>query len=211
MNKTDDVHPWKTISLHDYEAHMKQDSVYQLQKLNAIMKDQINSMEGTTLTILGIAGGNGLEHIDNNQWTNIYGIDINNEYLEACMQRFPKLNGLLKCQCIDVTTDAHLLSKTDHIIANLFLEYIDETTWKNILLSVQPKTVSCVIQNNQTAAFVSDSPYCAVFDKLETVAHDMTEGKLCECMSLMNYEQYVKEEFSLPNGKSLLRLDFSII
>lgn len=55
--------PWEEIDLKDYESHMSLDSVYQLQVLNAMMNEQFYTYEIKTMMILGVAGGNGLEHI----------------------------------------------------------------------------------------------------------------------------------------------------
>ena len=54
--------PWEEISLEDYENHMSLDSVNQLQTMNAIMKEQFSAYAADTAMILGVAGGNGLEH-----------------------------------------------------------------------------------------------------------------------------------------------------
>ena len=56
--------PWKDISLSDYENHMSLDSVMQLQSMNQTMKSQLEDYDVHTEMTLGIAGGNGLEHID---------------------------------------------------------------------------------------------------------------------------------------------------
>lgn len=55
--------PWEEISLADYENHMQLDSVMQLQGLNQMMKGQFEAYPVSDVMILGIAGGNGLEHI----------------------------------------------------------------------------------------------------------------------------------------------------
>ena len=69
------MNPWKEISLSDYENHMSLESVHQLQALNQIMKEQLRIYETLRayphihvelqgrIMILGVAGGNGLEHI----------------------------------------------------------------------------------------------------------------------------------------------------
>ena len=54
--------PWEEIRLEDYEKHMALDSVRQLQALNGIMKAQMEAYPVKTVMILGVAGGNGLEH-----------------------------------------------------------------------------------------------------------------------------------------------------
>ena len=56
--------PWKDINLSDYENHMALDSVQQLQAMNQMMKGQLNQYDIKSAMILGIAGGNGLEHVD---------------------------------------------------------------------------------------------------------------------------------------------------
>lgn len=62
------VNPWEEIALSDYENHMKLDSVMQLQNLNQMMKGQFSAYPVSSVIILGIAGGNGLEHIDKNKF-----------------------------------------------------------------------------------------------------------------------------------------------
>ena len=69
--------PWKSISLSDYENHMAMDSVQQLQAMNQMMKGQLNQYEVQSAMILGIAGGNGLEHVDTEKLNKVYGVDIN--------------------------------------------------------------------------------------------------------------------------------------
>lgn len=42
--------------------------------------------------ILGIAGGNGLEHVDTEKRNKVYGVDINQEYLTSFVSDFPYLH-----------------------------------------------------------------------------------------------------------------------
>ncbi len=103
------MNPWKKIGLSDYEYHMSLESVQQLQALNRIMKDQFNSYEMLrektgiheelhgNVMILGVAGGNGLEHITPKYYEKIYGVDINAGYLAAVKERYTNLSGILEC------------------------------------------------------------------------------------------------------------------
>ena len=61
-------HPWKNIALNDYENHMRLENVYQLQTMNEMMKEQFCAHPAQSVIILGVAGGNGLEHIDPTQF-----------------------------------------------------------------------------------------------------------------------------------------------
>ncbi len=64
--------PWKDVNLSDYESHMALDTVKQLQALNQMMKDQFNKYDIQSVMILGIAGGNGLKHVNVEKITKDY-------------------------------------------------------------------------------------------------------------------------------------------
>ena len=116
--------PWEEIPLADYENHMKLDSVMQLQAMNEMMKEQFDTYPISSVMILGIAGGNGLEHIQKDKFEKVYGIDINSSYLQSVKQRYPHLDGLLACLCINLIDETDRLPKADMVIANLLIEYI---------------------------------------------------------------------------------------
>lgn len=118
------TNPWEEIPLSDYENHMKLDSVQQLQTMNRMMKHQFTLCGNGSAMVLGIAGGNGLEHVIQSNLSRIYGVDINSDYLEYCKQRYPQLDGKLECICADLTQSAATLPHADLLIANLVIEYI---------------------------------------------------------------------------------------
>lgn len=91
------INPWEKISLYDYESHMKLDSVKQLQTLSQMMKGQFDAFPAGSVMILGIAGGNGLEHIDEHKFKKVYGVDINGEYLKAVEKRYTCISDILEC------------------------------------------------------------------------------------------------------------------
>ncbi|MBQ1794687.1 MAG: hypothetical protein II110_03285 [Treponema sp.] len=85
------ANPWEEIKLDDYENHMSLDSVKQLQAMNSIMKDQFESYPVTSAMVLGVAGGNGLNHVRKEKYQKVYGVDINKEYLKAVAERYKSL------------------------------------------------------------------------------------------------------------------------
>ncbi len=200
--------PWEEIELSDYENHMKMDSVMQLQSMNTMMKNQINQYPIKTVMVLGIAGGNGLEHVDTQKIQKVYGIDINHEYLQKCAVRYKKLEDVLECICIDLTDKNIYLPHADMVIANLLIEYIGYKCFQNVIMHIKPIYVSCIIQINTEDSFVSDSPYLHVFDGLDKVHHQMQEDELTTGMKSIGYCLTEKMEQSLPNGKKLVQLDF---
>ena len=201
--------PWEEIQLSDYEKHMSLDSVNQLQTMNDIMKKQFDAYPVTTAMVLGIAGGNGLEHVDLKKYSTIYGIDINEDYLQAVSERFKDLGDTLHCLRIDLINEPEKLPAADLLIANLLIEYIGYSAFQKAVREVSPKYVSCVIQiNTDTENWVSDSPYIHAFDGLEAVHRQMDETALTDAMKEIGYREIRKEIYALPNAKALVRQDY---
>lgn len=200
--------PWEEIELSDYENHMKLDSVMQLQAMNEMMKNQFNQYPIKTVMVLGIAGGNGLEHIDSNKFQKVYGVDINCRYLKECTERYKNLRDILECLCVDLTSEDIVLPNAEMVIANLLIEYIGYECFQNAIKKIKPTYVSCIIQINTDDSFVSDSPYLYAFDGLDKVHHQMQEDELTAAMNEIDYCLTEKSEKLLPNGKKLVQLDF---
>ena len=203
------TNPWKEISLDDYEKHMSLDSVRQLQALDAIMKEQFAAYPVETAAVLGVAGGNGLEHIATDKFRTVYGVDINAEYLRAVSQRYTRLSGVLECLHLDLINEAEKLPQAHLLIANLLIEYIGCGAFQRAVLQTAPQYVSCVIQiNTDGEQWVSESPYLHAFDRLDEVHHQMEEKALTAAMNEIGCSLILQESYPLPNGKALVRLDF---
>ena len=202
--------PWKNISLSDYEGHMSLDNVMQLQTLDSIMKKQLEAYDTDTAMILGVAGGNGLEHISKEKYTTVYGVDVNSDYLDEAQKRYSRLGDVLKLLCADLTTEYDSLPEAKLIIADLLIEYIGYECFKKVVQQVKPEYVSCVIQVNTDDSFVSDSPYLHSFDGLDSVHSTIEKDKLISSMAEISYYHiYDDEEYPLPNGKKLVLIDFA--
>lgn len=204
-------HPWEEIALTDYEAHMRLDSVGQLQALDRLMARQLAAYPARTAAILGVAGGNGLEHADPQKYEIVYGIDVNEEYLAACAARYPALAGCLQTPCLDLTDESRELPKADLVIADMLIEYIGVEVFAHRMRENAPRWVSCVIQKNVDDSFVSDSPYLHVFDGIAELHTDIDARALTTAMEDIGYRAVLTETEALPNGKRLLRLDFEIV
>lgn len=203
------MNPWEEISLSDYENHMSLDSVKQLQTLNEMMKMQFDAYPVKTAMVFGVAGGNGLEHINQKKYEKIYGIDINEEYLAAVKQRYSYLEETLECCRIDLNEESYILPESELVIANLFIEYVGYERFKKGILKSKAKYVSCIIQKNtDEETWVSNSPYIHAFDGLDAVHHQMEEKKLTQEMEDIGYGLLKIDNSPLPNGKRLVRLDY---
>ena len=166
----------------------------------------------TYVAITIIAGGNGLEHIDKKKYRKVYGIDINEDYLQKVSERYSsedKLGGILECVSADLTKDVESLPIAELVIADLLIEYIGYEAFAKVVEHINPEVVSCIIQiNTDTENWVSDSPYLHAFDGLDAVHHQMEENELIKAMEDIGYAEVGNVMESLPNGKALVRLDF---
>ena len=200
--------PWEEISLDDYENHMSLDSVKQLQALNVLMKEQFDAYPVHTAMVLGVAGGNGIEHARPEKYRAVYCVDINEAYLQAVRERYA---GQPAVQCLraDLAEEADRLPAAELVIANLLIEYIGYPAFTAVIRKVGPEYVSCVIQiNTDTKQWVSDSPYLHAFDRLDEVHHQMEEDALENAMKEIGYSLIHRSIETLPNGKALVRMDF---
>ena len=201
--------PWEEIRLDDYENHMSLGSVAQLQAMNSIMKDQFEDYPVTSAMVLGVAGGNGLEHVRKDKYTSVYGVDINSDYLRATAERYPDLKGILSCIQADIINETDKLPEAQLVIANLLIEYIGYDAFGKVVSHVSPEYVSCVIQiNTDEAQWVSDSPYLHAFDRLDEVHHQMSKEELTSAMEDIGYTLISEVLTPLPNGKALQRADY---
>ena len=115
--------PWLHIPLEDYERHMSHHLVGQSTLLNGLTKKYLDSIKPETVIFLGIAGGNGLEHIDNQITQNVFGIDINQDYLDSASKRYKQTIPSLQLMNLDLTRHSESICRADLIWAALVLEY----------------------------------------------------------------------------------------
>jgi hypothetical protein len=200
--------PWEDISLSDYENHMSLEGVRQLQQLNYIMKEQFDIFPVSSAMVLGVAGGNGLEHVNPKKYQKIYGVDVNQKYLDETRKRFSNLGTAIQLLCVDLLEERKKLPEADLLIANLLIEYIGYESFNEVVMKANPKFISSVIQINESKEFVSDSPYLHVFDGLESVHCQVESGVLSENMANIGYANIESKDYPLPNGKKLVRLDY---
>lgn len=200
--------PWNEIELSDYENHMSDSNVGQLPMLNNIMKSQLSGFGVKSVCILGIAGGNGLEHIVPCGITEVLGVDINKNYLAACVRRYPQLENIFHPILCDLSLEVGSLPASELLIADLLVEYIGYERFNEAVQKVGPKYVSCVIQEDTDDSFVSPSEYAEKLEKLDSIHNSISRNGLKVSLNQIGYRQIKESVFMLPNFKKLVRLDF---
>src|SRR5450631_704593 len=117
------TNPWLSIPLEDYERHMSHQMVGQSILLNSLTKKYLDEIKPEKAMFLGVAGGNGLEHIDNNITRNVYGIDINPDYLDTAYERYKHQIASLQLLHLNISQNTETICRADFIFAALVLEY----------------------------------------------------------------------------------------
>ncbi|HEY9341300.1 MAG TPA: class I SAM-dependent methyltransferase [Hanamia sp.] len=201
--------PWTEIPLADYERHMLDTSVGQLSLLNTLTKKYLAKIKPATCLFMGIAGGNGLEHINRNVSKNVIGIDINQEYLDVSFKRYNDKIDSLKLLKLDITKNTNQVCSADFIWAALVLEYagIDKCLEfsKNNILPGGHFIVT--IQSNNNLQSVSQTGVESIKKAgviFKTIEPEIMLVKAKE----IGYTIICDEENQLPNGKTFLTFDF---
>ncbi len=114
--------PWLNVPLADYEGHMRSAGVQQLDALSDLFGGVLAFCHPRSVAILGIAGGNGLEHIDHTITRRVVGVDLNPSYLEAVQHRFGGIRGL-ELHCADLSEKMPPLEPVDLVHAALVFEH----------------------------------------------------------------------------------------
>jgi predicted TPR repeat methyltransferase len=203
--------PWNEIPLEDYENHMSHNSVGQLEVLNSLTKKYLSKIKPKTCLFLGVAGGNGLEHIDNSITQNVLGIDINQNYLDKAKERYEELITSLELINFDITTDTKRFCKADFIWAGLVLEYtgIDKTLEFSINNLQTKGSLIVSIQSNNGVQSVSQSGIESV-QKVGSI-FQLIDPEVLVCKAIEKGLKLAENEESIfPNGKSLKTFHFII-
>lgn len=113
---------WLRVTLQDYEGHMGAAGVDQLAPLADLFAEALAFCQPQSVAIFGIAGGNGLQHIDLRTTSRVVGIDINADYLTAVRNRFPELKQL-ELHRLDVAKERPQLEPVDMVHVALLFEH----------------------------------------------------------------------------------------
>lgn len=200
---------WNSVPLEDYEQHMLHETVGQLELLNHLTKRYLKKFNPKIVLFLGIAGGNGLEHIDKAITREVFGIDINKKYLEETRKRYEYLLPELKLINIDITTNDDEITKADLIWAALILEYVsikkcfgfmskNIQTGGHLIVTIQSNNG---IQSVSVTGVETIKSVGQIFKAIDPEELLFTADKF-------GFFKVAHEENFLPNKKSLKTYDF---
>ncbi len=198
-----DMNPWLGLPLDDYEGHMGSPGVNQLGPLADLLGEALARLRPRSLAVLGVAGGNGLEHVDSTLTTRVLGIDLNPQYLDVTRQRFPDLRGL-ELHCVDLEEPMPDLEAVALVHAALVFEHAGMgRCLENAVSLVAPGGhLSVVLQlpiNGHDA--VTASPY----PSMSTLAGGFTfvdPHQLRRVLAQQGLRLTYQSRLALPSGKA---------
>ncbi len=201
--------PWPGIASEEYERHMSHPAVLQEQALNAIFRDQYDTYLPEKLLCIGIGTGNGLEHVRKETTRIVYGIDINDDFLNTCRSRHTKRSWSLETRCLDLHREYFCEDTVDLVIANLVLEFIDIERFIGQLKAVSRKgtIVSIVFQVRHNAPPISGSGINAI-ECLSGYIQEIDRSLLESRLKFEGFTRVKELHHMLHDGKKLVRLDF---
>lgn len=201
------MNPWKDVPLYVYENHMRLDTVAQLQALDALYAQRLAAYPVSSIAFWGIAGGNGLGHIDPARYDAVYGVDVNEAYLDACRDRYPELAGILTLIAADLSQPVEL-PYAELVFADLLIEYIGISAFAAQVEACKPRLLCCTIQQNLAQSFVSPSPYADALAGIGKLHTDVEEDPLTNSLGALGYRLLYRSAIPLVNGKQFIRLDY---
>ena len=194
---------WLEIPLDDYEAHMRSEAVQQLDALSELFRQVLQFCKPESVAILGIAGGNGLEHVDPAITRRILGLDINPTYLEAVRQRYIGLRGLELC-CVDLTDRLIGLAPVELVHAALLFEHTGlGPCLRNALSLVSAGgRFSVILQLSSPASEeVTATPFQAI-KMLRSSFHLIDPAYISERVEQSGFQPLKTWQHPLPSGKA---------
>jgi SAM-dependent methyltransferase len=196
------MNPWERIPYNDYELHMKDKTVGQLQELSNITKINLEQYKPETVLFFGCGGGNGFEHINKEFTRKVIGIDINSNYLEICRSKFSSKGFDLELICCDIEKTQLETGQIDYISCTLFLEYVD---WQKLILQIKElmhnqSILNIVIQKNNNNQFVSKTGIESL-NVLSSISRVIFDEDLENYLQTNGMWIISKKLHELPNGK----------
>lgn len=202
--------PWLHISFEDYESHMSDAAIGQLQVLSSITKELLEKFKPASFALPGCTTGNGLEHINPEITKTVHAVDINPEYLQILNERYSQKIKNLHAYCQDINSETFKFKNINLCHLALVLEYVnpEKVLKKAAACLYKNGIISVVIQNSGKSDFVTKSKYESIH-KLASIPHEINAEKIITIMKSLKFSLTEKKVYQLPNDKMFELFIFS--
>lgn len=204
------ANPWLDVPLSEYEGHMESPEVRQLNALSELFAEAMGQCRPSSVAILGIAGGNGLEHIDTTITTQIVGLDINPEYIEAVSERYLHLPGL-ELYCVDLSRQRIELKPVQLVHAALIFEHAGAGMCleNGISMVIPGGNLSVVLQLPDESGQAGVASHFPSIEHLKSCFSLISPAWLCESLAGHGFRLHYQTKRALPAGKGFCMGIFS--
>lgn len=195
--------PWLNVPLSEYEQHMSSVEVQQLGVLSGLFAETLRCCRPASIGVLGIAGGNGLDHVDSSITARVVGLDVNPLYLEAARQRYSHLPGL-ELHCVDLSKQHVELEPVQLVHAALVFEHAGVgSCLENAISMVVPcGNLSVVLQlPTESGQTVGASQFSSI-QNLKSHFSLIDPAWLCESLGGRGFQRIHQTTRALPAGKA---------
>lgn len=196
------LNPWLAVPLSEYEQHMDSPEVGQLGTLSELFAEALARCSPSSVALLGVAGGNGLDRIDSGITSRVVGVDLNPEYLEAARRRYSHLAGL-ELYCVDLSEQRLSLEPVHLLHAALIFEHagVDGCLENALAMVIPGGNLSVVLQlPAENGAATVESP----FHSIQNLKHHfslVSPDWLSEALAARGFRLTCATSRKLPGGK----------
>jgi len=196
--------PWLSVPLADYEGHMRSAEVGQLDALSELFAEALAYCRPRSVAVLGVAGGNGLDHVDAGITRRIVGLDVNPLYLDEVRRRYAGIRGL-ELYCADLAEQLVDLEPAQLVHAALVFEHAGVgLCLENALSLVAPGgALSAVLQLPGESGQAVGASQFASMQKLKSHFSLVDPRRLHEALAQHELRLTHQSRRSLPAGKGL--------
>ena len=183
---------------------MASSAVDQADSLSTLFGEVLALRRPASVAVLGVAGGNGLEHIDPACTRRVVGVDLNPDYLFAVRTRFAHLPSL-ELYAADLSTDRLSIAPVALVHAALIFEHAGSARClENALALLEPRgALSVVLQiPGASTSHVGNSGIASV-NKLATHFSLVDPDELSTRISVLGLDLIYQTRRSVPAGKQL--------
>jgi len=194
---------WLNVPLEEYEGHMNSEEVQQLGVLSELFAEAVAFCRPRSLAVLGVAGGNGFEHIDSKVTKRVVGLDVNLSYLDAVSRRYSSACGL-ELHCVDLAEQVLELEPVQLVHAALVFEHAGVGRCLDNALSLVARggTLSAVLQlPSEIEQGVSATPFASI-QNLKSHFSFVDLTCLRETLEKRGFRLVRETRRSLPAGKA---------
>ena len=202
----DTTNPWLRIPLADYEGHMALPHVAQAPLLADLFGALLREHQPESESVLGCAGGNGLDRIDPAATSRVVGVDINPAYVEATRDRHQGRFAQLEAICGDVERRRYLCEPVNLAWAALLFEYVDPfATMNRIAPIVAAEGVLATVVQEPAGSMpaVTPSPYTSL-ETLTPVLRHVAPSRLASLAAGHGLYEMRRQRVTSAGGKEFV-------